>query len=368
MAEKKKVLILGKLPPPYMGPSVAFEILINSGLKENYHLLHLDVKANESLATLGKWSLKKVFTNFNIYSKLAAILKNEKPDLVLIPISQATLGFFKDSIFIIICKIYSTKVMIQLRGSDFKRWISNASSLVRFYVKQVMKIPGGVIVLGQNLKYLFEDFFPKERIFVVPNGGNYNVSERQYLQTSPVKIIYLANLQPSKGIEDVIEALRIVNHELPNSFTMEIIGEWRKPETKHKCLSIIEENKIPVTFFDSSVSKKKFDFLTKSDIFIFTPREPEGHPWVIVEAMASGLAIISTDQGAIVESVINGENGFIVKAKSPIEIADKLKLLINDSNLRAQMGKKSRQFYLEKFTETRMVQNFSNAFNSIIRS
>lgn len=368
MAGKKKVLILGKLPPPYMGPSIAFEILINSGLKENYHLLHLDVKANETLATLGKWSLKKVFTNLNIYSRLASILKKDKPDLVLIPISQATLGFFKDSIFIIICKIYGTKVMIQLRGSDFKRWISNASILVRFYVKQVMKIPGGVIVLGQNLKHLFEAYFTQERIFVVPNGGNYNVGERHYQQTGTVKIIYLANLQPSKGIEDVVEALRIVNRDLPNSFTMQIIGEWRRPETKQKCLSIIEENKIPVTFFDSSVSRKKFDFLTKSDIFVFTPREPEGHPWVIVEAMASGLAIISTDQGAIVESVINGENGFIVQPKSPDEIAEKLKLLIADPALRTRMGKKSREFYLDKFTETRMVENFSRAFDTIIQS
>ena len=49
MEAKKKVLILGKLPPPYMGPSIAFEILINSGLKNQYHLLSLDVKANESL-------------------------------------------------------------------------------------------------------------------------------------------------------------------------------------------------------------------------------------------------------------------------------------------------------------------------------
>lgn len=368
MEEKKKILILGKLPPPYMGPSIAFEILINSGLKEKYHLLHLDVKANESLSTLGKWSLKKVITNLTIYSKLASILKNEKPDLVLIPISQATLGFFKDSIFIIICKIYGSKVMIQLRGSDFKRWISNASGLVRFYVKQVLKIPGGVIVLGQNLRHLFEAYFPGEKIFVVPNGGNYPVVERPYNQTGPVKIIYLANLQPSKGIEDVVEALRIVNRDLPDSFTMEIIGEWRRPETKQKCISIIKDNKIPVTFYDSSVSKRKFDFLVKSDIFVFTPREPEGHPWVIVEAMASGLAIISTDQGAIIESVIDGKNGFIVKPNAPEEIAEKLKLLISNSSLRIQMGKSSREFYLEKFTETKMVENFSKAFNTLIRN
>ena len=349
-----------------MGPSIAFEILINSELKNIYNLLHLDVKANESLSTLGKFSIKKIFINFSIYKKLASLLKNEKPDLVLIPISQATLGFFKDSIFIIICKLYATRVIIQLRGSDFKRWINSASFFVRLYVKTILSIPKGVIVLGSNLKHLFENYFDPNEIFVVPNGGNYVVPERDSRYAGPVRIIYLANLQPSKGIEDVVEALRMVHEEIPGSFTMTIIGEWRKPETKENCLNIINKNSIPVTFYDSKVSKNKFDYLTKSDIFVFTPREPEGHPWVIVEAMASGLAIISTDQGAIVESVIDNQNGFIVKTHAPKEIAEKLKLLITDSKLRNEMGLKSKELYLKNFTENKMVSNFKSAFDTVI--
>ncbi len=368
MNTKKTVLILGKLPPPYMGPSIAFEILINSGLKNSYNLLHLDIKANETLDTLGKWSLKKTFVNINIYFKLASILRKQKPDLVLIPISQATLGFIKDSFFILICFLFNKKVLIQLRGSDLKRWIAGASSLTKFYVKTILSIPKGVIVLGNNLKHVFEDYFTPEKIFVSPNGGNYPVQTRKYEYSGPLRIIYLANLQSSKGIEDVVDALKIVNEKMPNSFVMTIIGEWRKPDTKQKCLSIIEEAKIPVTFYNSSVSKNKFDYLLKSDVFVFTPREPEGHPWVIVEAMASGLAIISTDQGAIIESVIDGANGFIVPTHNPAEIAAKLELLIHDKALRISMGQKSRQFYLDKFTEEQMVKNLAFAFDQSMKS
>ena len=117
--------------------------------------------------------------------------------------------------------------MIQLRGSDFKRWLDNASSSTRMFVAFTLKIPKGVIVLGHNLKYLFRDFFPEHRIYVVPNGGNYHIPEHQYNTDYPVKLIYLANLQSSKGIEDVIDAITILQREQPGTFVMDIIGEWR---------------------------------------------------------------------------------------------------------------------------------------------
>ncbi len=317
MEAKKKVLILGKLPPPYMGPSVAFEILINSGLKNHYLLLSLDVKANESLDTLGKWSFKKLFANLGIYRKLFSLLQKEKPDVALIPISQATIGFLKASVFIVICKLAGTKCLIQLRGSDFKRWISNASGITQAYVKWILGMTQGVLVLGNNLKYLFEDYFTEKQIHVVPNGGNYQIQPRTETVQDEIRIIYLANLQPSKGIEDVIAAIAIVEKELPGKFSLQVIGAWRKESTRVACLQMVEEKKLPVTFLSPEVSKNKFEYLVASDIFVFTPREPEGHPWVIIEAMASGLPVISTNQGAIVESVLDGENGYIVPTRNP---------------------------------------------------
>src|SRR5258706_244026 len=125
---KKKILILGKLPPPYMGPSIATEIILNSSLKNNFDLIHIDTKANESLLTLGKWSFKKIIKNNTIYFRMWKSVLNNKPDLVLIPISQTTVGFIKDSVFILISKLSGRKVLLQLRGSDFKNWIQNKTS------------------------------------------------------------------------------------------------------------------------------------------------------------------------------------------------------------------------------------------------
>ena len=89
----------------------------------------------------------------------------------------------------------------------------------------------------------------------------------------------------------------------------------------------------------------------------------EGHPWVIVEAMASGLPIITTDQGCIKESVIDGENGFIIPKRDPDSIAEKIIHLIEQPELRERMGKKSRQLYEANLTEEHFVQRMIDTIN-----
>ena len=363
--KKAKVLILGKLPPPYMGPAIATEIILNSSLKEKYELLHLDTKANESLNTLGKWSVAKVFRNIRIYFRMIGILVSKAPSLVLIPISQSTTGYLKDFFFIALARICGRKVLVQLRGSNFRNWLGSCSSMMRSFVHWSLRRTQGVIVLGTNLKPIFQGILEDKHIFVVPNGGNYDLAFSVKRNDIP-HILYLGNLQASKGIEDVILAINILMKKHSGLFRVDVVGNWRSEETRLSCMKIVEENKLPISFHPPASGNDKMNFLRSADVFVFTPRLPEGHPWVIVEAMAAGLPIISTDRGAIVESVHDGVNGFIVQTEDPESIAKKLEKLLVDKELRETMGKMSRKLYEENFTEDRMVQRLSETFETII--
>jgi glycosyltransferase involved in cell wall biosynthesis len=361
---KPKVLLLGKLPPPYMGPSIATEIILKSSLNNHFQLIHLDTKINNEISSFGKWNLGKVFKNISIYFKMINLVRKKKPELVLIPISQTTTGFFKDSLFILIAKLYGRKVVLQLRGSNFKTWVNKSSSTNKWYAKYILKKAEGVIVLGNKLKHLFEDYYQGNKIFVIPNGADYNIPTRN--KSNEIKILYLSNLLASKGIEDVFRAIEILNSKTDIKSSIDVIGEWYDMHDKKTCLSIKETNNLPIHIHSSKGVTEKFQYLADADIFVFPPREPEGHPWSIVEAMAARLPVISTDMGAITESVIDGVNGFIVEPKHPEQIADKLELLMKDAELRNKMGAASRSLYLANFTETRMVERLTAVFNGII--
>ncbi len=350
-----------------MGPAIATQILLNSDLKNRFQLLHIDTTVNESLTSMGKWSLKKLIRNYSIYFRFLKVCMSQKPDLVLIPISQSTIGFVKDSWFIWIAWITGRKALIQLRGSNFRNWINSSGFLIKKYVKTVLKRSDGVIVLGNNLKALFEGYFTDKKIYVSPNGGNYTFPERT-ARGNVLNLLYLGNLQASKGIEDVIEAVRILNKKTCLPFQLTALGGWRNEQLKLKLLSLIEKEDLKIHFIPPEQSTEKLQLLANADIFVFTPREPEGHPWVIVESMAAGLPVISTDKGAITECVINDQNGFIVADNSPESIAEKLLLLIENKPLREKMGQESRAYYLEKFTEEKMVERYTHIFQTAICS
>jgi len=362
---KKRIMILGKIPPPYMGPSIATQIILDSSLKDRFELLHIDTRVNTSLNTMGKFSLVKLFKSVSIWVKMFFAILIKRPSLVVIPISQSTGGYLKDLVFILIAKLTFRKTLIHLRGSNFKNWLNTSSSFTRAFVKTTLKLNNGVIVLGNNLRQLFTGIFSDENIYVCPNGGNYDIPS-SVKRIDDVAILYLANLQPSKGIEDVLNAILKLKGSSHSGFRLNVVGTWRSASVEQECKMLVEKNNLPVTFFPAATGKDKFQFLADADIFVFTPREPEGHPWVIVEAMAAGLPIISTDQGAIIESVKNNINGYIVPVGSPDEIADRLSILITDKDRRMKMAVESKKNYENEFTEEKMVGNLTTIFEKVI--
>lgn len=364
--KKRKILIVGKLPPPYMGPSIAFSILINSRLKELFELSWFDVKINKSLTTLGKWSFGKFLSTLKLYVLFAKQIRNCRPEVALIPISQSTVGFIKDAVMILICSYYKVEVLIQLRGSNFLNWINKSSTINQSFVRWVLGKTAGVIVLGEKLRYLFSGYYPEDRIFVVPNGADIEFPDKKKNQNVKMNILYLANLQRSKGIEDVINAIKIINEKRPGTLQLTVAGGWREHEVKDYCRKLTKTFELPVVFTGPVAGTEKWHLLSQADLFVFTPREPEGHPWSVIEAMAAGIPVITTDRGAITESIAHGINGFIVESQHPEAIAQRIEELLDNRELRIEMGINNRNDYLEKFTEEAMVEKYRLVFDQLL--
>ena len=368
MRERKpRVLLLGKLPPPYMGPSLATQILLNSSLARRFDLAHVNTNVHEGLETIGTADAGKVLKNLSVYRDFLQTLRANDPDLVIVPISQSTIGFVKDSVFILLARAFGRRVLVQLRGGNLQNWLSTSHPLARRYAHRVLRLASGAVVLGEGLRGQFEGIFPDEKIYVVPNGADYHFGPRVRQPARTVRLLYLANLQPSKGIEDVIRAAVILK-EAGRRFRLDVVGSWRDEETERLCRELVDRHQLPVTFHGPAYGTDKETFFTDADVFVFTPRDPEGHPWVIVEALAAGLPVVATPQGAIPECVRDGSNGYLVPARDPRAIADRLSTLITDAAVRSRLARESRRRYELQFTEERMVDRFSRAIEGILQN
>lgn len=358
---------MGPIPPPYMGPSVATGIILNSELKNEFDLIHLDTSDHRKLTTLGAIDFWNIYLALKHYCILVCLIIARWPEVVYVPLSQTTVGYLRDSGFILIAKLLRRKVICHLRGGNFKNWFDSANSVTRWFVRRVHSFVDGQIVLGETLRYLFSGIMPDRKIFVIPNGRNFenlNIKNRSNRRTT---ILYLSTFERTKGILEVLNAVPKVHKSCAN-VEFVFAGSWHRLDVKKEIESYITDHpSLPITFLVPVYGKKKYEILNNSDIFVFpTYYPPEGHPWVIVEAMAAGLPIISTDQGAITESVVDSVNGFIVEKRNPTAIAEKIITLVDDTHLRHKMGKASRTFYEEKFTEKHLVENFKTCFYAVI--
>ncbi|MFB6317441.1 glycosyltransferase family 4 protein [Saccharicrinis sp. FJH54] len=362
---KYKVLIVGKEPPPYYGTTVWYETLQKQLWPDDFKMCWFNNNIHKQLSTLGKLSIKKIFLNVQLYFQFFKYLKKNKPDLVMVPISQATVGFLKDSVFVYISSIYSKTILV-LHGSNWLNWLSNSSKPVKRYSEHIIRRADSAVVLGENLKFIFEKYLPKDRIFAVPNGINFRITEKTKGKSnanSKLVLTYLGNLQATKGIKEIFKSLEKIDAD---RIVFKVIGEWRDNETKEFCLDIVNKNHLDVDFKGPLYGEHKYAELATSDLFIFTPKMPEGHPLVILEAMAMGLPIITTDRGAISESVQDGFNGFVLKDPEPDIIARKISFFIDNPLELKKWGENSKSLYNNKFTAKNMVENYSTVFRKIL--
>lgn len=363
--DKKTVLILGKLPPPYIGPAIATKVLLSSALSSHFNLTHFNTTLNSEVVEMGRFDLRKLFQTLSGYLSLFRKAQKIKPSLALVPVSQTTMGFVKDGFYILVLRLAGVPVLVQLRGSNFKTWQQSANAITRCWVRFVLSRTEGVIVLGEKLRGLFEDFFTPDRIYVAPNGADYPLLKSEYCeQNERLRVLYLSNFLPGKAFDTVLTAFSELKEE-----PIELLahGSWDDEGFRQHCLKIASSAHPHKVIIGEPVSgSEKWNALNGADVFVFVPRHPEGHPWAIVEAMAAGLPVIATDKGAITESIKHGENGFVIPADNPSALAEKLRFFVRNPERKIEMGKASRAFYEQSFTAEKMAGRYIDIFEKVI--
>ncbi|HOW42781.1 MAG TPA: glycosyltransferase [Candidatus Omnitrophota bacterium] len=212
-----------------------------------------------------------------------------------------------------------------------------------------------VIVLSECQKQVFvKRGILAKKIQVVPTGINLDkyVSVRngqllmkQFdLSNFQFAIMTVASLIPDKGINFLLDAAQIVLKKYSKVCFL-IVGDG--PEA-HNLKAQAKRLKIENNVIFMGLRNDIPELLSTADIFVL-PTLAEAMSFSILEAMSSGKPIIASDVGGIPEVVQHQYNGFLIPPKHPEVLADHLLLLIDNSNLREIMGKRSIQIVEQKF-------------------
>jgi glycosyltransferase involved in cell wall biosynthesis len=343
-----RLIVIGPLPPPYHGVTISTSlVLANRHLGERFSVDHLDTSDHRMNSNVGTWDLTNIRLAIVSTIRLARGLGGN-PGIVYLPLSQNSPGFVRDALFIHAARAQGWKVAAHLRGSDFRTFYRSSGSFLRRWIRMALLQVDSVAVMGSSLRWVFEGLVPSERIAVVPNGTP--DPRLDGIGRHPEQILFLSNLRRRKGVEEALDAALIVLDQHASARFL-FVGEWESPELERALRARAAPVGPRIEFLDAKSGEAKDRLLASSSILLFPPVEPEGHPRVVLEGLAAGIPIVTTDRGAIAETVIDGQSGFVLDAPVPAELAERMLRLLRDPDLRTRMGDAARARYLEAFTQ-----------------
>lgn len=201
---------------------------------------------------------------------------------------------------------------------------------------------GVIAVLDKQKEWMVKDYHIKEeKIYVIPNGINYDYIEREIPVFSPedkVIITYLNRMEWYKGVQDVLAAIiNLKRARTVPEFEFWIMG--RPGPYTETLKKIIADNELePYTRMIFSPSDEERDriFLEDSQINIL-PSKWEATGIALIEAMAKGNVIITTNQNEAVNLLIKPETGFSYNFGDIDALTEILKTILKDFALRQKM-------------------------------
>lgn len=186
----------------------------------------------------------------------------------------------------------------------------------------------------------------------IDNAKKYNIPQNKLL------VGIVGRLDPLKGHTFFLQAAKAVLKAVPETcFIVVGDGELRSELEKYTLQLGIQND---VLFLGHCENVKEivslFDLLASSSL-------SEGLPLNIPEAMAQGKPVVATSVGGVPEVIKDGETGYLVPAKSPDKLADKIIKLLCDDKLRDQLGanalKHCQQFFLAPVSVSKLIKLYN---------
>jgi glycosyltransferase involved in cell wall biosynthesis len=161
-------------------------------------------------------------------------------------------------------------------------------------------------------------------------------------QIGPLRVVFLGNLIPRKGLHTLIEALSRLSKGL---IRLTVVGEDQiDPAYTQRILRMIRTSGLEAhVSLRGKLPADELTDLLKFQHVLAVPSQYEGYGIVYLEAMSFGLPAIGTTSGAAHEIISDGSSGFLVPPDDSHNLAARLELLANDRSLLAGMGIEARR-------------------------
>jgi N-acetyl-alpha-D-glucosaminyl L-malate synthase BshA len=226
-----------------------------------------------------------------------------------------------------------------------------------------------VTTVSESLRIdTLKNFVITKKINVIHNFINnslYEYKESDCIRKSTVPngeklITHISNFRPVKRIPDIIHAFHLIVKKIPSKLLM--VGDGPERSNAEK---LVRELGIEKDVIFIGKIKQSYNVLPCSDLYMLLS-DSESFGLSALEAMASGVPVLSTNTGGLPEVQIQGETGFLCNVGDIEEIANKAIYILEDEE-RLKVFKENAKRHSQKFSIQKIVPQYEALYLSVIQ-
>ena len=217
-----------------------------------------------------------------------------------------------------------------------------------------------LIIISNNYekKFINKIFrINQKKIRVIPNYIDINRFKPISVEKKEKSILFIGRLNEFKNLDNLIESFIYLD-----DFSLDIIGNG---ELKSSLINKVEKLKLQskIKFLGTIPNSKLPEIINQYSIFIL-PSNMEGNPKTLLEAMSCGIACIGTNNPGINQIITHRKNGYLCNFDSK-SIANAIKIVNNNIDLKDFIGKNARQYIIENHSIDRIFKKEMRIYLSL---
>lgn len=365
------VLTVGQTPPPFGGQAISIRNIIQG----RYQLLkfyHVRMSFSKEMDEIGKLRLLKIVKLFVIILKV--IYQRFRHNILILhypPAGPDRLPMYRDLAILLSTRFLFHKTIFYFNAQGISELYKRLHPWERFLFRRAYFAPD-LAVMQTDIGPPDGEFLQAKKIVVIPSAEpdrypKFGAARRQNRDKPAPVLLFVGVVRESKGIMEVLDASRLLR-DGGLSFHTQIMGKFASEEFRNKAQDFIVRHNLGevVQFLGVRTDDAKWKTYAEADVMVFPSFfESESFPRVLIEAVQFEMPVVATRWRGIPSIVEDGKSGFLVPIKDSQALAEKISLLLKDSELRQKMGERGRQIYLERFTIERLWRDVEKAFLSV---
>ncbi len=274
-------------------------------------------------------------------------------------------SFWRSCVDLVLARRAGCQTLLHIHGARFDRFYAACSRVQRRLLAAALRYADAVIVLSRSWEEAVRQMSPEARLMVMENAVPVPDAPPERDHAGPVRFLLLARMDDWKGVDDLLDACALAT-ATQAEFELTLAGPPGTAGDAETLAGKISDRGLSgiVRYVGEVRGEAKRILLETADVYV-QPSRHEGMPISILEAMAAGLPIVATRVGAVPEVIASEQQGLLVSAEAPLELASAMCAMIEDAALRRRTGAAAHRLAAERFSLTRLGDELRRCYGSL---